>query len=363
MFEVNLTANDKQNPLLQTPKIETWKTELKEAIKKTSSLEEVLKVKLPKTSYPIFIPKSFAEKIYRSGDKSSLWKQFVPHSEEESGTGLKDPIGDHAHAKPGRIIHRYKNRVLFFPTPICPVSCRYCFRKNELANPDELFEGRLEETIDYLTSHPEVNEVILSGGDPFILSDQKLENIFRSFAQISSVKYLRIHTRTPIIIPSRVTQRLTGLLVEYKRKFNKLVLVIHTNHKEELDDEVAASLIKLKKTGIELLSQSVLLKNVNDDTESLVNLFTHLSDLGVRPYYLHHPDRVKGAMCFYLSLTEGRLLYHSLRDKLSGWMIPQYVIDIPGGAGKVPAFNPETFDFSGNLIAKDGTITKVPPLN
>lgn len=362
MFGINLIPNSEKSTPPNMTKIDLWKTELKEAIKDTTDLELVLKRKIPKTPYPVFIPRRLAEKIYQGGPSSALWKQFVPHALENKNNGMIDPIGDHEYSKPGRIVHRYKNRLLFFPTPVCPINCRYCFRKNELANPDELFEGRLKETVSYLYDNPEVNEVILSGGDPLILNDEKLENIFRAFSQIPSVKYLRIHSRTPIIIPSRITIEFSELLKKYRKSFHHLIIAVHANHFDEIDDDVSLALTRLKNSGVELLSQSVLLKEVNDDTSTLKKLFNSLSDLGVRPYYLHHPDRVKGAMHFYLSLTEGRMLYHSLRNELPGWMLPQYVIDIPGGEGKVPAFNPETFDFSGALLNKHGVTIEVDPL-
>ncbi len=363
MFGLNLlNEQESKSHLSQNKSHVAWKLELKEAIKTNSELEKHLNCKLPRTNYPVFIPKSFAHKIKKAGKSSPLWKQFVPEKEETSSQGMNDPIGDNIHSKPGKIIHRYKNRLLFFPTPFCPINCRYCFRKNELAEPSYLFEGQLKEAINYLIENPEVNEVILSGGDPLILSDEKLKVLFEEFSKLPNLKYLRIHSRTPVILPSRVTEDLCQLLSRYKKKFFNLIIAVHTNHTDELDDEVRASLIKLKKTGAKLLSQTVLLKDVNDDLLSLKSLFTALSDIGITPYYLHHPDRVKGGMHFYLSLTEGRYLYHQLRNDLPGWMIPQYVIDIPGGEGKTPAYNPEAFDFEGVLINKEGALIKVEPL-
>ena len=181
-----------------------------------------------------------------------------------------------------------------------------------------MFEGQLKQAIDYLYKNPEVNEVILSGGDPLISSDSKLESILDAFSKVPSIKYFRFHTRTPIIIPSRITEGLKELLSKYKKFFHQLIIAVHTNHLDELDDDVTLALTKLKNSGATLLSQTVLLKNVNDDAKSLKNLFIDLCDIGVRPYYLHHPDRAKGAMHFHLSITEGRILYHSLRNKLAG---------------------------------------------
>lgn len=352
MLGVNLTNNS----------LELWKIEVKEAIKTTDELSKLLKTKVPKTNYPIFITQRLARKVFRDGPKGPLWKQFVPMHEENKNFGMEDPIGDHEHSKGARIIHRYQNRLLFMPTTICPINCRYCFRKNELANPDHIFKGQLSEATNYLKNNPEVNEVILSGGDPLMMDDGKLETIFKAFSQIRSVKYLRLHTRTPIIIPSRITKDFLELLEKYSNSFNKIIMAIHTNHLDEIDDDVEWAIKKLRRTKTELLSQTVLLKNVNDDLRTLVRLFEGLSDLGVRPYYLHHPDRARGAMHFHLSLTEGRMLYHGLRNILPGWMIPEYVIDIPGGEGKISAFNPESFDFSGRLINKSGETIKISPL-
>jgi lysine 2,3-aminomutase len=328
-----------------------WVEELRTAIKTNEELEAFLGCKIPKTPFSIFLPRNFAKKIKDMGPNSSLWKQFIPQVEENSPEGLIDPIGDQEFLKAPQLIHRYKNRALFLPTTICPVICRYCFRKNELSTQD-LFLPRFKETLDYLLNNPQIEELIFSGGDPFILSDEKISFYLEEFKKISSLKFIRFHTRTPIILPSRITPNLAKTLNDYSSM--KITIAIHVNHFEELDHEVEDAISKLK--GINLISQTVLLKDVNDDPKILKELIHHLISLDIRPYYLHHPDKVKGGMNYYLDINRGREIYHSLRDEVPGWALFNYVVDLPGGKGKTPAFNPETFAFSGNLLGKDGNL-------
>lgn len=339
---------------------DSWKDSFRTAFKDSKALESYLQVPIAQTNYPIFIPKKLAQKIKQGGVNSALWKQFVPHEDENQMHGLKDPIGDQAHFKSAQIIHRYENRVLFTPTTACPVVCRYCFRKNELYSDEKLFQAQFTETFSYLTDHPEINELILSGGDPLILSDEKLDFYLEKFANIPHLKFIRFHTRTPIVMPERMTAQLIQLLQYHQKKFSKLILVIHTNHVDEIDHEVKLMFNELKKAGIEVLSQTVLLKNVNDTENDLTKLFLELIEHNVRPYYLHHPDLAHGAMHFYLNLEAGRKIYAALRTKLPGWALPHYVIDLPEGRGKVSAFNPESFSFSGKLITKDLDLADYP---
>ncbi|MEE2743217.1 MAG: KamA family radical SAM protein [Bdellovibrionota bacterium] len=336
-----------------------WQEEFRNALRNTKDLELFFEKKFPKLKdYPVFLPKSFAEKVKKLGESGPLWKQFLPDIKEKEAKGFTDPIGDQENNTAPQLIHRYKNRALFTPTTICPVLCRYCFRKNELNQKLTLFKPELEKTIQYLKDHPEIEELIFTGGDPFILSDQQLSFYIEQFSKIKSLKYLRFHTRTPVIIPSRVTENLIALLKKAKNNFNNVSLAIHTNHENEIDTEVEKALLKLKESGVMLLAQTVLLKGVNDSGPALKTLFSKLIDLGIRPYYLHHPDQAKGTTHFYLELEEGRHIYSQLRDHLPGWAIPSYIIDIPGGEGKVSAFNPETYEFSGNLINRKGEIVK-----
>ena len=332
-----------------------WQSDFKEAIRTHEDLVKFFELDFSKTNYPIFIPKSFAIKIKDQGPLGVLWKQFLPHHDEiENLKGRYDPIGDKTHSKGNQLIHRYHNRVLFTPTTICPIICRYCFRKNELAEKDEIFNQNFNEAKNYLSANTEINEVIFTGGDPLILSNEKLAGFIQDFAEIKNLKYIRFHTRTPIILPSRIDEGFLEIMKSSAELFKRTMLMIHVNHIDEIDLEVEHVIKKLTDAGIELFSQTVLLKGVNDNTQTLADLFTRLSDLKVKPYYLHHPDEVLGAMHFYLELEVGRRIVQPLHDLLPGWALPQYVIDIPGGEGKISALNPEQFEFSGKLLSRHG---------
>lgn len=337
----------------------SWQHEFKEALKTKEDLELFFETTFPAIKYPVFIPRVFASKILEAGPESALWKQFLPDINEENNLGRLDPIGDKVHAKGNQLIHRYHNRVLFTPTTVCPVLCRYCFRKNELSSKDEIFDPKFQEALSYLKNHPEINEVILTGGDPLILSNEKLALYMQEFSELGSIKYFRMHSRTPIILPSRIDEGFLAIMESAKVLFTRSLLMIHVNHISELTEDVVDAIKLLTDQGIDVYSQSVLLKGVNDSTLDLYNLFSKLSDLKIKPYYLHHSDEAQGAMHFYVELERGRKIFAPLHNLLPGWALPQYIIDIPGGEGKVPAFNPESFEFSGKLINKDSTLISI----
>ncbi len=337
----------------------SWQNELQTAFTKPSQLEDFFQQSFTTYDYPIFIPQDLAAKIKKQGLTGPLAKQFLPQEEEaQTGQGLKDPIGDHQHSPTSRLVHRYHNRALLFPTDHCPVQCRYCFRKNELHQNDPLFQGIKRPIGDYLMAHPEIDEIIFSGGDPLILSNQKLREWLKFLDPFKNITMIRFHTRMPVIIPGRIDQGLLDLLHEMSDRFI-FSMAIHFNHASIIDHNITQAITRLKKVPITLLSQSVLLRGVNDNFLALKNLFQSIHQLGLRPYYLHHPDRVKGAMHFYLPLKKGRQLYHQLHLKMPGWMIPQYIWDVPGGLGKVPAHNLEGFDFKGQALDRFGNIHSI----
>lgn len=348
---------NKINPRVipQVP-MKLWQKNLKESIRSSKELSSFLGSPIPNIPYSVLIPKDLAGEILKAGENSPLWNQFVPKKQEALKDGMADPIGDHKHQVSNQLIHRYKNRILFLPTSACPVDCRYCFRKNELMGGDPLFDKNYKETLNYLKSHSEINEIIFSGGDPFMLTNEVLQKYLIDFSRIPHIKHIRFHTRTPIILPERFDEETIELLETASRFFTTMTLVVHTNHKQEWRPRVRRVLIELGNSKLQVLSQSVLLKNVNDDLKSLQELIEGLVDFKIRPYYLHHPDQTKGALHFYISLTEGRMLYSHLRNLVPGWALPQYMIDIPGGEGKTSAYNPESFDFSGFLINRDGEL-------
>jgi lysine 2,3-aminomutase len=294
---------------------------------------------VPESSYPIFIPRPLAARIKFAGAQSPLAKQFVPSADEDQQTiqscGLLDPIADQTHSPVPGLVHRYHNRALFFPTQVCPVQCRYCFRKNELGQGLEAFRTLWAPIETYLRAHPEIDEIIFSGGDPLMLDDERLQHYLDQLAQISSIKYVRFHTRVPTTLPSRISKDLIALLQMAQKKFSAVVVVAHINHADELNDlAVAEALALLRASGVQLLAQSVLLKGVNDSSELLEQLFRTLSERGLRPYYLHHPDPTRGAMHFCLSESAGKALFEPLRRRLPGWMLPHYVMETPQGGGK-----------------------------
>ncbi|MBD65446.1 MAG: lysine 2,3-aminomutase [Halobacteriovoraceae bacterium] len=330
----------------------SWQQEFRDALKSSEEIKAYFNLEQVSTHYSGFIPKKFAEKIKDSGPNSPLAKQFIPQAlEDDLKLGKLDPIGDIEHSQQNGIIHRYKNRILFTPTTVCPVHCRYCFRKNELSQNHSIYKQSIDKLIHYLKKHQEVEEVILTGGDPLILSNKKLAELFNALTQ-THISYVRIHTRTPIILPSRIDEGLMEVLEKASRSLTRILFFLHTNHRDEIDDEVQKSLQKLSRLNIDTRTQTVLLKEVNDSADQLKELFDKVIQCGFSPYYLHHPDKVKGAMHFYLELEEGRRVYAQLRDILPGWALPHYVID--GPHGKSLAFNPESFDFQGQLIDKDG---------
>ena len=231
--------------------------------------------------------------------------------------------------------------MLFTPTTKCPIQCRYCFRKNELHTSIDLFKAQFEQTLDYIGNHSEIDEIIFTGGDPFILNDSKISDYLNAFAQIPHVKTIRFHTRFGAILPHRFTPKLIKTLGSFNEQFEKIIIAFHLNHIDEMTNTFKEVCSKLREQNIELLSQTVLLKEVNNSSDTLKTLFETIDQFKIRPYYLHHPDLAKGAMHFYLSLEEGRRIYLELRKKLSGWNIPQYMIDVPQGYGKVWAFDPQ----------------------
>lgn len=311
--------------------------------------------------FPQLVPISFMKKVERSVPLSAQFIQdSIEYDEEFQKGGSIDPIGDNDKLVAPQLIHRYSNRVLFLPVKTCPVNCRYCFRKNEIHTKgfDDIFSENFSQTLHYLEEHPEIDEIIFTGGDPFSLNNNRLEFYLQAFSKLSNIKNIRFHTRYTTVLSKRFTTDLLNILVQYLNNFENLIIVTHTNHPDEFCSDVENLFIKIDSLGLKHLTQSVLLKGVNDNPEILISLFKKISSLRAIPYYLHHPDKVKGAMHFYLDLEIGRKIYSELRKSLSGWQLPQYIIDIPGGHGKVSAYNPETFRFSGSLISQNSSFVQ-----
>src|SRR5438105_6353318 len=261
--------------------------------------------------------------------------QFVPSAAEleTAPEERADPIGDRRWSPVPGIVHRYPDRVLLKPILVCPVYCRFCFRREQVGQEDALAAPQaLAGAFDYIRGHPEIWEVIVTGGDPLLLSPRRVAAIVRALEAIPHVAVIRFHTRVPIVDPRRVRPALVAALAAEKAVY----VVVHANHPRELTEPVRQSVARLVRAGIPVLSQSVLLRSVNDDPAVLEALFRGLVAMRVKPYYLHHPDLARGTAHFRLGIEEGQDLVGALRGRVSGLCQPTYVLDIPGGHGKVP---------------------------
>ncbi len=266
----------------------------------------------------------------------AIARQFVPAADElvVSSAERADPIGDHSHSPVRGIVHRYPDRLLLMPTLSCAVYCRFCFRRETVGETGVLSAAEMTAALDYIRAQPGVWEVILTGGDPLTLSPRRLSEILAALDAIPHVKTVRIHSRVPVAAPERIDAALVTALTALSKP---VYLGIHCNHPAELTPAVKAACARLADAGVPLLAQSVLLKGVNDDTGTLETLFRALVEARVRPYYLHHLDLAPGTGHFRVPVEEGQRLVQSLRGRLSGLALPTYILDIPGGAGKVPA--------------------------
>ncbi|SUO97405.1 KamA family radical SAM protein [Suttonella ornithocola] len=265
----------------------------------------------------------------------AIANQFIPDERELniSTHELVDPIGDDAHSVVPFLVHRYFNRVLWKIVPTCAVYCRFCFRKEHIGRKGEQPKQEdIQAAHHYIAMRSEIEEVILSGGDPMTLSSIRLKAFVAALKDIPHIKRIRVHTRIPVVAPEMVKKDWIRVLEETEKN---LVFVIHANHSAEFSQKSDDALAMLATKGL-LLSQTVLLKSVNDSVEALQSLMNAFLERKIKPYYLHHLDLARGTQHFRLSLAEGIALYQSLRHVLSGIALPAYIVEIPGGEGKVP---------------------------
>jgi lysine 2,3-aminomutase len=287
--------------------------------------------------YAVSVTPDMAELIDPQDPDDPIGRQFVPRAEEAVATPEEraDPIGDAAHAPVTGIVHRYPDRVLLKPLHVCPVYCRFCFRR-EMVGPDglgTLTDAELDTALAYIAQDPRIWEVVLTGGDPFALSPRRLRVIAERLAAIPHVRVMRVHTRVPVVKPDLVSDALVHAL----KRFGRAVFVaIHANHPREFTAAASAACARLVDAGIPLVSQSVLLRGVNDEAATLEALMRVLVENRIKPYYLHHGDLAPGTGHLRTGVPEGQELMRALRGRLSGLAQPTYVLDIPGGHGKVP---------------------------
>jgi len=332
----------------QAPKTLRTAAELAEArlvpATATQALEDVV------ARYALAITPEMLELIDPGDPNDPIARQFVPDAREldRRPEELADPIGDERFAAVPGVVHRYADRVLLKLTHVCPVYCRFCFRRETVGpeGPPALSGEALDRAVAYIAADPSIWEVILTGGDPFMLSPRRIADVTQRLGAVPHVKVLRWHTRVPVADPGRVSPE----LVDAISSSGKTVYVaVHANHARELTDAARAACARLADAGVPLVSQTVLLRGINDDAQTLAALMRAFLEARIKPYYLHHPDLAPGTGHFRLSIEEGQAIVAQLRGRLSGLAQPTYVLDIPGGHGKVPV-GPSYVDEDGRLI-------------
>jgi lysine 2,3-aminomutase len=360
-----------------------WRWQLKHRITNADQLqrlmptltpEEFAGAKLANTKLALAITPYFFNLIDPADENCPIRRQVVPRIEETTTASweMSDPCGEDSHSPVPGLVHRYPDRVLFLVTDRCAAYCRYCTRSRLVSNATGYdFHPEFDKQIAYIAAHPEIRDVLLSGGDPLLLSDDKLENLLSRLRAIPHVEFLRIGSRIPTFLPQRITPELCAML----KKFHPLFMSIHSNHPRELTTEVRDALGRLADAGIPLGNQSVLLKHVNDDADVMKALMQKLLMCRVKPYYIYQCDLIAGSAHLRASVAKGLEIMEKLRGHTTGYAVPTYVIDAPGGGGKVP-INPEYVlcrnagrvlirNFEGKIFeypeAPDGTPLNKPP--
>ena len=283
--------------------------------------------------FPLRVPQNYVNKMQFGDENDPLLRQVFPLIDEALVVDnfVSDPVGDHlAISSPG-ILQKYHGRALLVTTGACAIHCRYCFRRHFPYGESNPLAGQWQQTLNTLTNDKSINEVILSGGDPLVITDNKLESMVKDLEKIPHLKRLRIHTRLPIVLPERVDQ----YLVEWIKSTRlQVIIVVHANHANEIDSEVADALDALRSANCQLFNQSVLLKGINDTSDDLIQLSERLSDVSVTPYYLHLLDPVAGASHFDVPEHIAIDLIEKIRTKLPGYLVPRLVREQQGKASK-----------------------------
>lgn len=320
----------------------TWQQELGQCVTDPKKLLEMLgicpelygKSFSARKLFPLRVPMPFINRMERGNINDPLLLQVMTSSQEfiERPGFIDDPLDEHTAKLPG-LLHKYDNRVLLMVRTACAINCRYCFRRQFPYQNNSIGKSELAEAVEYVKHDSAISEVILSGGDPLMAKDNHLSQLVKQFEPIAHVTRLRIHTRLPVVIPARVTQALLNVLINSRLN---VVIVLHINHANEIDSDVAQMCTKLKNAGVTLLNQAVLLKGINDNTAAQVALSEKLFSIGVLPYYLHLLDKVRGATHFDMPQADAVALMHQLYRKLPGFLVPRLVREIGGEAHKTP---------------------------
>lgn len=280
------------------------------------------------------VPQSFVDRMEKGNPFDPLLRQVLPLSEEfEIHDGYSnDPLEEQKNSIPG-LLHKYHNRALMIVKGGCAINCRYCFRRHFPYDENKGSKSVWQQSLDYVQQHPEIDEIILSGGDPLMAKDEELTWLINHIADIPHIKRLRIHSRLPVVIPARITPTLANLLENTRLQ---TILVTHINHAQEINQELRDSLTTLKRAGVTLLNQGVMLKGVNDSVDDQVALSQALFDAGVLPYYMHVLDKVQGAAHFFISDQQAKTIMAGVMEKVSGYLVPKLTREIGGRTSKTP---------------------------
>ena len=329
--------------LTDEPLTQSWQNAMKRAIRNSRELCEALGInpELVHTSvdgeaqFPVFVPLEFLSRMRQGDANDPLLQQVLPRAEESMVDSAfdSDPVGDSRVENAPGLLHKYVGRVLLILSGVCGVHCRYCFRRHYPYSTAPKSIERWLPALAYIQNDPSIHEVILSGGDPLTVVDEHLSELVERLDAIPHLTRLRIHTRLPVVIPQRVDEHLCGWLA--RTRLAKWV-VLHINHSQEIDVHVVDAISRLRRTGATVLNQAVLLRGVNDTVEQLESLCERLVDCGVLPYYLHQLDRVSGATHFEVEREHGLAMMAELANRLPGYAVPKYVVEIAGQASKTP---------------------------
>ncbi len=329
-------------PLATIDSWNDWKWQLRNTITSIEDLKKIMKLSEKeiiainnlKGRLPLRITPYFASLIYESKPSHPLRRNVIPVVEEllETSSEQSDPLHEKSFSPIKGIVHRYPDRVLFTVTQVCSNYCRYCTRSHSVGRLDKLGRQDYERAFNYIASHKEVRDVLISGGDPLTLNDETLDYILSNIRNIGHVEIIRIGTRIPVVLPQRVTDGLINIL----RKYHPLFISLHFSHPAEITDECAKACIKLADGGFPLGSQTVLLKGINDNVPTMKELMHRLLKIRVRPYYLYQCDLIPGSGHFRTTVKKGLEIIKGLRGFTSGYAVPTFVVDAPGGGGKIP---------------------------
>lgn len=307
-----------------------------------------------RAQFPLRVPLAFVRRMLRGDPDDPLLRQVLPldrETEPAAGFG-PDPLAEEETLSAPGVLHKYRGRALLVVTGACGVHCRYCFRRHFPYAEASPGRSGWDAALAYLADDPSIEEVILSGGDPLAVADERLAELARRLEAIPHLRRLRVHSRMPVVLPERVDDELLGWLAGTRLR---PVLVIHANHPREIDDEVAGAMDRLRRAGVTLLNQAVLLRGVNDHEQTLRELSEVCFEAGVLPYYLHLLDRVAGAAHFDVPEGEARRLVTALAKTLPGYLVPRLVREVPGAGAKVPV------DLAAAL--GDGPVSELPATN